>query len=363
MRARLFAVLPAALALAVPASAVRAAAKEQQTGGLDAEVAYWAAFLRTNTATDDLWKQIKQGSEPALARVQTALEAGHRGLALLRFASVHEGLAAAAYLGERSANQRKDGAAFEAEWTRMGGVLREDLGPSSASALDAVRPALLRAVGEAALLQVRIYYDASLDYGRSTTPESGLYYLGAAQAARDWTRLVRRLSQPAPQAAPALRPLAGDLDALEEEMLAAYRPPLSIDKHREFIGASSALKEARELDAAGLRHGALLRYLEAAQRFASLRAAAPPPVTELVSRLRELEGRLGGVVDHSLARAFVEAARSDLAEHAADGAAVTAAAVVSDVLPRYMAALGPAPARAPRQEPRVTVTLVRWPYT
>jgi hypothetical protein len=42
---------------------------------------------------------------------------------------------------------------------------------------------------------------------------------------------------------------------------------------------------------------------------------------------------------------------------------VTAAAVASDALPRYFAALEPPPAR-PRAEPAtITVTLVRWPYT
>jgi hypothetical protein len=194
-------------------------------------------------------------------------------------------------------------------------------------------------------------------------PDSGLFYLGAARAARAFAGLARRLSVPSPLKAPALRALGPELDALEAEMLGAYRPPLSIDKHREFIGASSALKEARELDAAGLRYGALLRYLQAVLRFASLRAAPLPPA-EAEARLRALEARLDeGRTDHTIGRVFAQAARSDLAEHARDGAAVSAAAVVAEVLPRYFAALDTAPPRAGRAEPRVTVTLVRWPYT
>jgi hypothetical protein len=330
----------AGLVLTVSPLSTGAGEPTVQRGPLAAEVARWSAFLRTHAATDDLWKEIRKGSEPALARAQKALDEGRPLLALLRFAPAHEGLAAAAYLGDRTADQRGDAAAFEAEWKRMGGVLREHLGPPSPNALDAVRPALLRGLGETALPQVRIYYEASLDYGRSTTPDSGLYYLGAAQAARDWATLARRLSTPTAPAAPALRSLAGELEALEGEMLAAYRPPLSIDKHREFIGASSALKEARELEAAGLRHGALLRYLQAALRFGSLRTEAPPSGAVLSRRLAGLEARFGGGTDHSLGRVFVEAARSDLAEHPEDGAAVTAAAVVNGVLPRYFAALG-----------------------
>ena len=40
-----------------------------------------------------------------------------------------------------------------------------------------------------------------------------------------------------------------------------------------------------------------------------------------------------------------------------------AAAIAGDVLPRYFEALKPARPQPPRAEPKVTVTLVRWPYT
>ena len=68
-------------------------------------------------------------------------------------------------------------------------------------------------------------------------------------------------------------------------------------------------------------------------------------------------------VDHTVGRVFLEAAQSDLLEHATDGKAVAAAAVAADVLPRYFAALEPARPQPPRAAPRVTITLVRWPYT
>jgi hypothetical protein len=328
------------------------------------EIARWAAFLRGHTATDEIWKEIKEGGEPALARAQQAQRDGRRWLALLRFASVRADLMAAAYMGERSTRERKETDAFVAEWKRMGSVLRDDLRAPSPTALADVRPAAVRALGESALARVRVYYDASLDYGRSTTPDSGLFYLGSAQAERDFAAFARRLAAPTALKPPPVRRLEAELDGLEGELLASYRPPASIDKHRDFISASSAVKEARELQAAGLGYGALLRYLQAVLRAAPLRAAGPPDAAATTARLRELEARLGeGGVDHSLGRIFLEAAQSDLAEHAADGAAATAAAVATDVLPRYFAALGPEPPRAARSEPRVTVTLVRWPYT
>ncbi len=215
-----------------------------------------------------------------------------------------------------------------------------------------MRPAALRALGEAALPQARVYYDASLEYGRSTTPDSGLFYLGSARASAEAVELCRSLSRPgAPPSAP-LRTLTGELEQLEDELLAAYRPPLSIERHADFIAASSALKEARELDAAGLRHGALLRYLQAAQRFAPLRAGAASDSAGLAGRLDAQETRLSVAgVDHSLGRLFLERARDALASSPPDEA--TAQAVASEVLPRYLAALQPArpappaPCRAP----------------
>ncbi len=221
----------------------------------------------------------------------------------------------------------------------------------------------MRAVGEAALPQARVYYDASLEYGRNTVPSSGLYYLGAAQAATEIVDLSRSLSSPPVKQAPPVRALAPEIDALEGDVLAAFRPPASIDSHGDFITTSAALKESRELDDLGLRYGALLRYLQASLRFAPLRPAAPPDPEGTALRLRELDAQLAsGDVDHTLGRLFLEIAQEAQAGSTPKDAA-TAAAIAGDVLPRYLAALRPAAPPAPRLEPRVTVTLVRWPYT
>jgi hypothetical protein len=42
---------------------------------------------------------------------------------------------------------------------------------------------------------------------------------------------------------------------------------------------------------------------------------------------------------------------------------MVAAAIAADVLPRYFAALAPAPPASAAPKADVTVTLVRWPYT
>lgn len=341
---------------ATPANAANAA-----DDPLAAEIERWSAVLKA-APDSGIWGQIKPGSQQALARADEHLRAGRRLLALQQLAGVRASLAAGSYLSERPAEQ-KQAAGFEAEWARMGTVLRADLKPSAA-ALQDVRPAAVRALGEWALSQVRGFYEASLEYGRSTMPEDGLFYLGSAQGQQELAAFMRKLSEPSSRRLPPVRALGPELDALEAELLAAYRPPASIDRHGEFIVASSMVKEARELDAAGLRYGALFRYLRAAQQIAPLRTAPPPETEALAARLRAMEERLGaGDVDHSLGRLFLESAQADLAATAPGASPATAAAIVDDVLPRYFAALEPGRSQEPKPAPRATVTLVRWPYT
>jgi hypothetical protein len=330
---------------------------------LAAEVERWSAFLRDDRSTDDFSKQVKEGATAGMARIEQAMKEGQRQLALLRMSSVANDVAALRYLKERPAGQRQDAGSFEAEWKRMGDVLASSIGAPSPGVLDGVRPAALRAMAEASLAQVGVFYHASVEYGRSTTPDSGLYYLGAAQGQRDFADFVRALGPAAPLQAPPVRAIAGELEELQNDLMSAYRPPASVDRHREFIVANSTLKEARELHAAGLRYAALLRYLQASVRVAPLRPGAAPPDATIQQKLDALESRLTRGMDHSLARLLLEWARADLAEHAADGKALVAAAVASDALPRYFASLEPERPRAAAPAPSVTVTLVRWPYT
>jgi hypothetical protein len=333
---------------------------------LAAEIAHWSALLSSNASKAESWIQAKQASEAMLAGAQQALRDGRRLLAVRRLAAARENLAAAAYVAERQARDLASQPSFEAEWKRMGVVLGRDVKPPDVNALAGVRPSALRALGEAALSQVHVYYDASLEYGRNTTPDSGFYYLGVAQAQREFAGLCRTLFAPSSELRePPLRSLQPEIDTLETELLAAYRPPASIDRHREFILASATLKEARELDAAGLRHGALLRYLQTVERLALLRpASGVPDDATTAARLRELETRLAARgVDHTIGRLFLEEAQADLAASERDAKGAVAATVARDVLPRYFAALEPARPPAPRPEPVLTVTLVRWPYT
>jgi hypothetical protein len=304
--------------------------------------------------------------ERTLAALERALDAyrqERRNLALQRLVPVFADFHTAEYL------RQVGNAELATEWDGQRGALGVALDPrAGAATLANVTPAAVRATGEAALYQARAYHSASLPYGRATEPQSGFYYLGNALAHKALLDLVLALDEPATGAPPPVRLLTADVAALEAEMLALYRPPAATDHHGEFITASATLKEARELAEAGLHHGALLRYLQAAFQLTAVRDLAVPPLETVRAAVAEQSKRLAaGEVDHSIGRIFLESAEGDLAAATADRPPAVAAAMVADVLPRYFAALEPArPETRPAPPPlatQVAVTVVRWPYT
>ena len=352
--------------MAVLGCTVLAAIPHLQSDPLAGGIARWSALLAADTRTDALWLDAKKSAQPVLAQAEEELRQGRRLVALERLMAVEQTLGAALYAVERPAAERAQLNAFEAEWKRMGSTLRDVVSPGSGSPdlASGIRPAFVRALAELSTSQARESYAASLEYGRNTEPQYGLYYLGAAQAHRKFLDVARALPSSTALRAPALRALKAEIDALQGDLLAAYQPPAAIERHSEFIVASAALKEARELDAAGRRHAALLRYLQAAQRVAALRAGtASANAAELKRRLEESAARFDSGADHSVGRFFIERAQSALGSSTTPAGESVAAAIVADVLPRYFAALDPPRPAAPMADPRVTVTLVRWPFT
>ena len=357
--------LAAAGLLAIAIAGLGAGGTTDPTDPLAAEIDRWSAFLASKTAADDEnWTQVRQATEPMLNGARDALKSGRRLLALQKLGSARMYLSAQKYVDDFPADKRNDEAAFEADWTRMAGVLGADLGTIPAGAMDGVRPAAARGMAEAALPQVKGYYDSSLEYGRNTMASTGIFYIGTAKAQREFADLCRALSPAAGPPAPTLRSLGPELDGLEKELLSAYHPPSSIDRHGEFIAASSTLNEARQLDAAGLRYGALHRYLQAALRSAPLVSkSARLDGAAVRARLDDFSRRLSsGEVDHSIGKLWLETAQSDLAA-AGGNVPDNVATIAADILPRYFAALMPAKPQPAPAAAAVTVTLVRWPYT
>jgi hypothetical protein len=292
---------------------------------LAAEIKRWSDFLESPAASGETWTQVKQAMGPALKRSNDALQKGRVNLALMRLAAVVPTFEGAAFAKEHAS------ADLEQEWKRNAAAVR------GGSSLDHIEPASLRALAESASSQAGVLYRASLDYGRADGTQSGLLYIGEARGQKAFVDFARRLSRPTGLRPPKVRALTRtEIESLERELLAAYRPPTSLDRHSEFIGAGAAIKEARELQAAGLRYGALQRYLEAARRVGQL-TETPMDRARIESALHEFEARLrAGGVDHSIGQLYAEAAESDL-EGTAPPAVATS--VVTHVLPLYFAAL------------------------
>ena len=328
-------------------------------------IADMATAVANEKSTDQLWTEAKATVETNLKDAQTAMAAGRRWFALERLAQARQAWLAIRFTLTYPA-ERANLAAFERQWTSLGTTL--GAAAPTTPAFDAMRPAALRALAEIASPQVRINYDAALEYGRNTQPEYGLYYLGVADAQRQFITLARTLTPSGPvERTPPLRSIAADIAAVQADLLAMYQPPASVDRHSEFIVASSALKEARQYDAQGLRYGALVKFLQGAQRTAMLHTGASTNPTAVATQIKEFRARVeAGRVDHSIALLFLERAETAIDLNTSVGLQ-TAAAMTTDVLPRYFAAIEPPPPVSPTARPAaaasVTVTLVRWPFT
>ena len=333
---------------------------------LASAIARWQERIRTSEPADDEVREIRAGAMPLLAEAEQALAQGRRWLALARLERVWTDLEAADYRSGIAGDLRGQMSELEREWQRLGPELGGDRAPGPRPAFEPL-PAAARALAEAALSQMPVFYAASLDYGRNTAPEYGLFYLGAAKAQRDFVALVAGLPRrPAELAALSPRKVTGEIAALRDELLTAYAPPLSIDSHPVFIRISALLKEADELTAAGSYYGALLRLQDARARFARLTHPGRSLSAEEAARRGNVlaAGLDRSPRDSSLQRLFLETALFQAADpDPATGGGEIAAAIFDDVLPSFPALLGPAPAQAPERLAEATVTLVRWPYT
>jgi hypothetical protein len=292
----------------------------------------------------------KRDAQPRLDAASKALAERRRMLAIYQTATVLPMIEAAKFANARPEAERNSEASFEKAW-KSEDALRQ------METLPPLEPSLLRAFAEGSILRSRNFYNASLDYARSTTPDSGFYYLGRAHGERALITALQTFSTVSRAPAPKVRSLAPDIDALQHILLTAYKPPASMNRHDEFITASAVLKEARELDEAGLHYGALLRYLDAAQRTGRI-IGTPESAPELREHLGKWRERLRG--ENSIAQLFLEFAEADLESGEAPAMATS---VDSFVLPRYFAALGTAPATRPKPKALAHVTLIRWPYT
>jgi hypothetical protein len=319
------------------------------------EIERWKNFLDTNDSTSENWVGIRDGSRPLLERAENALKANRKNLALHVLAATRTNLAAQKYVDEHHVTAATEMKALELEWNKVRNLLQSPEQPANFDRL----PASVRAVAETAFSEIKVYYDASLEYGKSTMPEYGFFYIGLSQGQLEFVRFLKQMDDQKSLETPKLPGLKAQITALEDQLLGAYKPPASIDQHPNFIRASGLIKQAHELYATGYEFGALYRILYARQILSKI-TSPEKSITpeEVVQRTKAVTGRLDdSKTDHSLGWMFVELAN----EEPYNGE--TARSVFEEILPIYFASLQSAKETIVKETPSVTVTLVRWPYT
>jgi hypothetical protein len=332
---------------------------------LATEIATWKEFVRTNPATDEDWTSLKAIVEPVIIRADSELAKGRRFAALHMLALVRANLAASKFLEDHPGEMRKQFGLFEQEWQKVGKSLAPVLEGKQPPDLNGY-PAAVRAVAEASYSEIKIYYDSSIEYGKDTEPTYGLYYLGTAKGQYDFTQFCKTL-----RATDSYKPLSignfeNEIESFEDVVLAAYKPPLSIDQHPIFIRVSAMIKQAHELYDAGSYYGALYRYLEARYRyFRALEPGQAINAEQAAARAQEFEKRFKeNSSDNTIARIFLELALSEAEDTSPNTQGGTNARVIfDDVLPHYFSTIESAKVKRPTVTPVATVTLVRWPYT
>jgi hypothetical protein len=353
------------LFLALPRLGFCQSAREQ----VEREISRTSKTMESINSSSDDWKQFKPDLANLLVRARQAAEGGRLFSALEYLGGVKVNLAGIQSLyGSPKAN-KLEMKEFQVQWTSVGSELsgleeRYKRGDWASQSLG------LRALAESAQIQTRAFYDSSQGFALATEPKDGLFYMGQSKAAIEYALFCQSLQLKGGLSAPALYSMAPEIRRLQDQIIAVYKPPRSVDQHIQFIRINSALKEAGDLEAAHLYAGALYKYLDSLQGFASLDAAKPGPekADGLRKELSQARERLAsGSTDHSIAEIFLQRAEGGLdASRPKDDYASglqKAQVILEHVIPAYLEALAKPEELLSSPTKAITVTLVRWPYT
>src|SRR5688572_2246331 len=235
-----------------------------------------------------------------LARASAAVEGGRNYLAIHELQPVWEAMFVSAFVRDSRISTLEQ---FRSRWQSIGEPRTQTPGTGTL-------PAVVEAFAAAAEARGPATYRASLPYAADSDVASGLYYLGESRAVGAFAAFVRGLPwQPVrPGQAAAARSVASELDALDAEVIDAYKKMVPA-QHPAYVQTSVAVKRARTLDADGRHAGALLEYLLARYRFSVLRPGAlpDPPAPE---RLAAARAALAGDQDHSIGQLFLQMAEA-----------------------------------------------------
>lgn len=341
------------------------AAAQDLSHKIASEIRRLKAEAASQPKDDSEWKDIGPMVSDRLTRGEEATSAGRLYFAL-------QSVGEARILLQSFQTMRENAAAktlpeFQVRWEQAKLKLTGDDAQSRARDWSGV-PAAIRAISEAAQGQTLIVLNASKAYAEVTDPSAGFYYLGEARGDADFAAFVHGIRMPKISASRQLRSISPELDLLQKQTDQLFQPPLSIQKHKQFIRLNSTIKLAKDLDRESLHYGALYEYLFAVQQLALIdtKQESSSDLKNAVARARTKI--TSSKKDDSIAELFLQKADAFLdpttdSLGSADQKAENAAVILDRVLPAYFAvAEGPAP-KLERQTSIVTVTLVRWPYT
>ncbi|HET9481959.1 MAG TPA: hypothetical protein VFP98_09415 [Candidatus Polarisedimenticolia bacterium] len=307
-------------------------------------------------------RQLVTGLGPATGQLEASLQAGTRRLEQAEQALAAGRLYLALEMLEDASTQLEPAVLVspKLEALRQGGrpALDETLSPLKeemsrlAGSLERASspglPAAVRAMRDAARTQA-VVYGKTMDAWREIDEALGaVYYMGNALALARAASFYEALEIPGLGVPTRPGPIAPLLDRIEAALIAAYVPPVSVEKHADFIRASAAVKAGRELAAAGLEEGALLQYLRARiYGWPMLRAQDRPlpGIEALRASAADLPARIGAIrQDGSIGCLLWERALGlmDRAGQGEDPQIVmqAAEAIVEDVLPEYLRLAG-----------------------
>jgi hypothetical protein len=346
------------------------------TARIKSQIGQLRQEMDSKPASRQQWREAQPEISESLQRADDDVRAGRIYVSLEELAAAWGSLR-----GTEGATQKpeedllKDGQpGVQAELQKMQIELTAFEKQATQKNWDAV-PVAVRALAEKAMSQSLSLLEGGHGFAILTDVEKtalsenyagALYYAGEAKGQAEFSAFCNTLNLPRKNAAFPLRSISPELHQLQTQVMAAYRPPRSVEHHADFIHLNATLKLAGELDAAKLYAGALYQYLDATQQFAMFFATVPPAAKQ--SRLRKSLQKMstdlaGSQQDHSIAQLFLERAEAWLTRSPNAAGWINADSIAEQVLPAYFGVLKASPPSQNQAPAEVTVTLVRWPYT
>jgi len=339
----------------------------EATARLSQEIEMLRRVVSEKPDSDENWKSLKPDLLANLKIASAALEAGQLLLALDAVNIARSGYRATEWTTGNPAILKGGVEAFMVEWKRQDAEIakaEQQIQADRRKSSEAVS-----ALKEINTGRIRTLYHSARGFAEVSGPPSGLYYLGNAKASVESAQFAQVIHIPYARKASPDKSILSDILVLQNEVLAAYKPPRSIDRHADFIRINGAIKYARELDDAKLHRGAMYQYLEAIRNFAALKAEGDPKSTEdLKAEAARYRARIESQKsDVSIAELFLEKAEYRLANAGPDGkdpaARRAAQNILYGALSAYFAVREKPAVAATTQGKLATVTLVRWPFT